>query len=378
MSAVERFIAGEDRLSAMLKAVPVFDAPTRLQSWVQESARAIEAERGPEPAYAFEPSAGVHDAVMREARAMERAQAPRRAVLWGRLGRDENAAEVLGVPVAAATATWLRQQAARHQATPAVTPPVPSRQRWWGQRLAFGAMFSLAVLAGVAGHRYWLAPAERVMDAAPQVARLEPQVMTEASAEVEAMREAPPVAADFMAQRGAEVEAGRASPANMARRRESGRYAEVAAFAPPPPPPLAAASASVSGPAADLALGEEHIRLDELASPLPAAAAKPQLLRPNQRGDMDLVRLSAPPPPPSALYPIDDPQWKALAADVFAANKMPRSQSWRLSTRNPAAAEVVALAAMLLEALPAGMSLKVEADSTVPAGFVRLAPVQAQ
>lgn len=361
MSAVERFIAGEDRLSATLKAMPAFDAPAQLLDWLQETALAIEAERRTEPAYAFEPSANLHDTVMREARAMERAQAPRRAVLWNRLGRDESAADVLGAPVAATTEAWLRQQAARHPATPPVTAPIPrpSRQRWWGQRLAFGAVFGLALLVGVVGHRYWLGPANNAADAAPQVALLEPQIVAEPPAQV--------ATAEAMEQNFAEMEAKQVPPSALARRREPEQRAGVAAFALPPPP----------APAAEPALDYDRMSAAKVAPP-PPAPAKPQLLAQNKRADMAPVRLEAERDTPSYLYPVTGPQWKRLAADVFAANKTPPSRSWRLSTNDPAAAEVVALAVMLREALHAGMSLTVEADPTVPAGSARLAPVEVQ
>jgi hypothetical protein len=121
-----------------------------------------------------------------------------------------------------------------------------------------------------------------------------------------------------------------------------------------------------------------YSRLDTVRLVPSPVAAKPQESAQNEHEEMNMARRKAAelaPAPgytPSYLYPINGPQWKRLAAEAFATDKMPSPHSWRLTTNDPAAAEVLALAAMLRQTLPAGAKLTVEADPEVPAGFARL------
>ncbi|MDR0717594.1 MAG: hypothetical protein LBF50_09290, partial [Azoarcus sp.] len=163
MNTAERFIAGEDRLSAVLRAAPLFDAPAHMAAWMHRAAHAIEDERraGREAdggVCVFEPPARLHDAVLQEAQALERAQEPRRQALRAALAREASVEEVLGAPVAAETEAWLRETWARQTPRNAARPPSTSRRVWWKPGLAFGASFTVALLAGLAAHHYWPAP----------------------------------------------------------------------------------------------------------------------------------------------------------------------------------------------------------------------------
>ncbi|MDR1855120.1 MAG: hypothetical protein LBR05_09495 [Azoarcus sp.] len=48
MDIIERFIAGEDKLSGLLKMVPFFEAPATMASWVTSVVRVVQAERQPD------------------------------------------------------------------------------------------------------------------------------------------------------------------------------------------------------------------------------------------------------------------------------------------------------------------------------------------
>lgn len=163
--AAERFIAGEDRLSALLRDVPRFEAPASLASAVATAARAVqarmaaEAERdavrtsAPPPTFGAPPT--LSDSVLREAARLQAAQAARRDVVFDQVLRGKPADDVLGAPVSAPTEAWLRTQAAQHRdgaaSTAAVAPPPPRRatavSRWWRSLGVAATAFAVAGLA---------------------------------------------------------------------------------------------------------------------------------------------------------------------------------------------------------------------------------------
>ncbi|KJK23640.1 hypothetical protein UB46_15255 [Burkholderiaceae bacterium 16] len=171
MSADERFIAGEDRLAALLREVPAFVPPASLEAAVLAAARAEQAARQmarqaaapPLPpaalparvrAYseqadyptgddelAFAPPAGLEASVMAEAARLQVAQAARRSAVLEEVRRGDAPQSVLGAPVSAAAQAWLREQASGEQA--AAKPERARRaRRWWP---------ALGVLAGTLG-----------------------------------------------------------------------------------------------------------------------------------------------------------------------------------------------------------------------------------
>ncbi|MGE8363419.1 hypothetical protein ACU4GI_37215 [Cupriavidus basilensis] len=176
MSADERFIAGEDRLAALLREVPAFVPPASLEAAVMAAARAEQAARqtarqaaAPSPsaalparvrAYAeqadnpavddelaFAPPAGLEASVMAEAARLQVAQAARRGAVLEEVRRGDAPQSVLGAPVSAAAQAWLREQAqAAQQASGEQAAAKPERarrtRRWWP---------ALGVLAGALG-----------------------------------------------------------------------------------------------------------------------------------------------------------------------------------------------------------------------------------
>lgn len=161
--AVERFIAGEDRLSALLREVPHFEPPANLATAVAAAARAVqarmaaEAERdavrrsAPPPTFAAPPT--LSDSVLREAARLQAAQAARRDVVFEQLLQGKPADDVLGAPVSAPTAAWLRTHAAQHRdetASKAVAAPARRARvvsRWWRSLGVAATAFAVAGLA---------------------------------------------------------------------------------------------------------------------------------------------------------------------------------------------------------------------------------------
>lgn len=176
MSADERFIAGEDRLAALLREVPAFVPPASLEAAVMAAARAEQAarqmtrqaaaplppaalparvraytEQADNPAVddelAFGPPAGLEASVMAEAARLQVAQAARRSAVLEEVRRGDAPQSVLGAPVSAAAQAWLREQAqAAQQASDEQAAAKPERarraRRWWP---------ALGVLAGTLG-----------------------------------------------------------------------------------------------------------------------------------------------------------------------------------------------------------------------------------
>jgi cell division septation protein DedD len=158
----DRFIAGEDALSALLKTIPPFKAPDSLASRVLQAARAAEAEyhaaqENARGTFTFKSPDSLRDAVMREAQAQERAQAPRRQAIVAALNRHEDIEDVLGAAVSPKTETWLRETWKRQEEGPQPSGPKPTRKSAGWKRWAFAAIFGVTAVAvaGLTDHRFW-------------------------------------------------------------------------------------------------------------------------------------------------------------------------------------------------------------------------------
>jgi hypothetical protein len=350
MTAIERFIAGEDRLSAVLGAVPFFDAPATLASWMNRTARSVEDERAAAAnPCVFEPSARLRDAVLQEAWALERAQTPRRQALRAALAREADIGKILGAPVAPATEAWLRDIWARQEKSPraAAPPSPPARQRpWWKPGLAFGTGLGAALLAVLA---------VRHLGNIPEI----PPLLAAADAPLIVTT---PDADDWMPpppSRPAPDENLRAAKPTAPARAASTEAVESETETPVLRQPA-------SAPLADRAQVAH-------AAPAPAPADEPL---PPQRED-DLAAAD--------IWLLGAAQWKRLATSFRHApiphadapssrNKSAPQQPWRLLVSTPEAPEALALAAFLRQSLPPGAELLIHADPAIPAGFARLAP----
>ncbi|KAI3592917.1 hypothetical protein D9X30_2654 [Cupriavidus sp. U2] len=331
--AAERFIAGEDRLSALLRDVPRFEAPASLASAVATAARAVqarmaaEAERdavrtsAPPPTFGAPPT--LSDSVLREAARLQAAQAARRDVVFDQVLRGKPADDVLGAPVSAPTEAWLRTQAAQHRdgaaSTAAVAPP-PARRatavsRWWRSLGVAATAFAVAGLAT----RIVLSQLD---DGTPMTASLSSNVVIADDAGP-ATRDEPGLAS---------APASGAAPAMAAPAAEDAQDVQTSAAAPeraapqaapvhrPTTPSLTArkAHAPSTAPAAATA---------ESTPAAPAAPAAPAIL-------------AAPPPMASAQAPTDAAPAPAPAPGVGAEARARRvPQSAYMAAPAPAPAE---------------------------------------
>lgn len=162
--AADRFIAGEDRLSALLRELTPFVAPESLGVAVGVAARALEARvaaeaeqrsatTSPPPldlTFAAPPSLSAN--VLREAARLQAAQAARRDAVFEQVRQGKEAADILGAPVGKDAQAWLRAQAEANEGTRRVAPTVqPNRanpmSRWWKSLGLAASAFAVAGLA---------------------------------------------------------------------------------------------------------------------------------------------------------------------------------------------------------------------------------------
>lgn len=163
-AAVDRFIAGEDRLSALLRDVPRFLPPESLAVAVATAARAVQARmaaeaeqtavRTPVQSLSFTPPAALSASVLREAAQLQQAQSARRDAVFDQVLQGKSVSDVLGASVSNATQDWLRMEAAqnRQQAATPATPPARSKpaahtSRWWRSLGIVASAFAVAGLA---------------------------------------------------------------------------------------------------------------------------------------------------------------------------------------------------------------------------------------
>ncbi|MEC5385223.1 hypothetical protein VVD49_05780 [Uliginosibacterium sp. H3] len=160
-SAFERFIAGEDRLAALLRTLPVYEAPPAMAARLAGLARVAQEAYPAVPQVApaalpmFEPPASLEVSFLAEAARIQAAQQPRHDAVIEQIQSGRTAAEVLGHDVTAGTAAWLesRPQRIADKATDSRKAAQQETHRWW-QRIGL-VMASVAV--GVIATNLWLA-----------------------------------------------------------------------------------------------------------------------------------------------------------------------------------------------------------------------------
>ncbi|QOT77594.1 hypothetical protein [Cupriavidus basilensis] len=267
MSADERFIAGEDRLAALLRELPAFAPPASLEASVMAAARAEQAARNaPAPlppaslparvrAYAeqaeapadddeldFTPPAGLQAAVMAQAARMQAAQATRRDAVLEEVRRGDAPQSVLGAPVSEAAQAWLREQALSARpaagAEPTAKPPRARRaRRWWPALGALAATLGIGVLSlQIVMRQLDLRHGEITLPAQAPA----PAADTAANKTAKQAEPAKPVAQ-------AAVQPAAPAPAQQAE--SAGQPASPRADAPVPPPATQAAQAVQPAPA---------------------------------------------------------------------------------------------------------------------------------
>lgn len=353
--AAERFIAGEDRLSALLRDLPRFDAPASLASAVTTAARAVqarmaaEAERdavrasAPPPTFTAPPT--LSGSVLREAARLQAAQAARRDVVFDQVLQGKPAGDVLGAPVSAPTEAWLQTQAAQHRdgaaSAAAVALPPAARatavSRWWRSLGVAAIAFAVAGLAT----RIVLSQLD---DGTPTTASLSSNVViadnagpatregpalasAPSSSAAPAIGAPPPAAAQHTQTAEAPPAAApeRAAPhAAPVRRPTTPSPTARKEHAPAPAPDPAPAFAPLPAPAAAAA---------ESMPPAPAAPAAPAILAAPPPMASAQVQTDVAPAPPSAAAPAPAPGGGAEAR----ARRVP--QSAYMAAPAPALAE---------------------------------------
>ncbi|WP_355604542.1 hypothetical protein RZV17_14730 [Xanthomonas cannabis] len=116
---VERFIAGEDGMATLLRALPTHTPPASMQAWFAQAARHADRARSAAGSGSgsaqdpgtlqFEPPASMNAVFAAAAAQAEQAQAAQRAAIQARMSDGEDAAQALGAPLHDTTRAWLQQ-----------------------------------------------------------------------------------------------------------------------------------------------------------------------------------------------------------------------------------------------------------------------------
>lgn len=105
-AAFEHFLTGKDRLSSLLNALPVHEAPEEFEHTVFEAVRAQRNADLP----IFEPPASLQISFLQEAAQIDAAQELRRNAMLAALAGGQGSEEVLGSPLSEASEAWLKTQ----------------------------------------------------------------------------------------------------------------------------------------------------------------------------------------------------------------------------------------------------------------------------
>jgi hypothetical protein len=433
VNASNRFIDGEDRLSDVLKTLPFFDAPETLKSTVLHAAQEREKQYRHQPAAPiFTPSEALKNAVLQEARAIERAQSGRREAVLKEIAQRKSVKDVLGAPVSAETESWLKQKT---NITFPAKPVIHKSSFFTRRRLGFALTFSLAILSGVMLHYFYSPHFEENFEVSyspSQTMQGKPRsVMEDETRARQHSVLAEPASSDLESSRQQEnTELNHellitTPPAIVAREK---RYNDQApqTVAPLPMAPLSSAvsssvpimeSSSIVSPEmrnnADLAAAEA-------SSPASVASSPAEIVEQRIVNDIDIVAsecadtsaFNAKPSSPSRMapataivprqpaviipldgqenarveagrdirsefditftYPVDWFQWKQLAQGFAQSPQGDEPHQWQLKARAPDDDDVQRLADILRAELPSGATLKVIADDALPDHYVRL------
>jgi len=353
MSAVDRFIAGEDKLSNLLRAIPVFEPPQTMSTWVASVARAVAAERGPAKAAPAAPEPVV--AAVAQPVAAEPSVVP------------EPVSEVSVAPVATTTFEAAPAPAAAvHSAESiAVTPPppepayvqeeeddaysVPRPNLWLRPAAICAASFVGALIFGLLVH------SGGSSKASPVGSNEEDRTAPVAKVQV-AMGEPVPVIIEAPAEPAVQAEAPLPEPV----------LAEPAPALVPVVAPAASSSATLQdmeARAAEVGIASgraaparEAVTLASAAPSESVAAAAAANANRRAKQSLDLSKEHG--------WPINAQEWNQLATTIASRQSEIAArngrQSWILLTGSPRRTlEVRDLALRLRDALPREAELKV-------------------
>ncbi|MBP0624160.1 hypothetical protein [Cupriavidus consociatus] len=359
MSAADRFIDGQDRLAALLKALPGYLPPERLAAAVQAAAHAAQHEADARRAgtLPFAAPPGLASAVLEEAARLQAAQAGRRDALLAGVVAGQPAAQALGAPVSAATRDWLAAQARSAAAAQAIEGTdhagrteqarTARARRWWR---SLGAVASVAAVAGLTTSIVLRQIDEGALQPAAEMA------VGEATAP-----DATPAAGDAPASTHEAPVAAPAKPAPPAPKASASTSAskelrlEREATPRPRVQPPAERKATPRGETP--AMPAPAPAIESLRPQAPAVAASPPM--PAYSAMAESARAPSPPPPPPS--PPAPPAAAAPRAD-FARKAAPPLAAARAPAALAAAAMVVsvqedpaAIAARMQAATPLGV-----------------------
>jgi len=205
--SVDRFIAGEDRLAGLLRALPAYEPSVAMAARFAALARVAQNAYVPASSIAtaasapmmFEAPASLEASFLTEAARIQAAQQPIHDAVIKQIQAGKPVAEVLGRDVTEATAAWLasRPQRIAAQAEPQTQKRVVSK--WWHR---FGVVMASAVF-GVVATNLWLAqrhnaPLATAMNEAPVAAPAVPaspprvELKVEPIAQISAVTKAAP------------------------------------------------------------------------------------------------------------------------------------------------------------------------------------------
>ncbi|MDQ8021819.1 MAG: hypothetical protein REI94_08275 [Moraxellaceae bacterium] len=333
-TSFERFLRGEDGLSALLRELPTFEPPAQMAEDFAQAARVAQASHdAPSAALAvdilsFEPPAGMQADFARMAAKLQAEQAPRREAVIAQLARGDDAAEVLGGDISARTRDWLDRQQAAKAERPAVTPAHKPRFRWLP---GLGLAASAALVAGVATQ--WLMRGEAPVDT---VALNEAAPAAPSPLAIEAAKPTPPII-ERAAHPDAPIARNQSAEASATSARDRQAYAEREEASraraqdeqkrvAPQPEVLADATKSREEVAAS-AFAERRLAA---SAPAPAAAPVPPQAPPPPAVIAEVPaaepvqeRLAAAPPPPAVPAAKAAPMRARATADAAVASSAP-------------------------------------------------------
>ncbi|SOZ37493.1 hypothetical protein [Cupriavidus neocaledonicus] len=370
--AADRFIAGEDRLAALLKALPAYPVPATLEASVLAAARAAQQDaarqqRGAE-ALPFAAPPALAAAVLEEAARVQAAQAARRDAVLARVAAGAAAEDVLGVRLGPDAAAWLRAQAAdstRNAAPPSTmesSTHAARARRWWR---SLGLVAGVAAVAGLTtsivlrqiddgalmpvGTAEMAATEMAAPAPAPAVSTAPSPPLPETATGAPSPRPAPPAAK-------AAPPAARPAPGTGATRSVP-REPALDSQAPAQASPAAPAIAAVPQAPADVAIAEAA----------PSAPAAPSAYA---RKAAPAAMAARAPAAASALTVSTQDDPAAIAARLGTAAPL------RLWAAEPDHVEIREWAQRLWQAMPAGqrppVPVAVQADATLAPGQVRI------
>ncbi|AQV93405.1 hypothetical protein BJN34_05795 [Cupriavidus necator] len=394
MSAADRFIAGEDRLSALLRALPAYAPSDALAASVHAAARAAQQEadlrRASAAGLPFPAPPTLAAAVLEEASRLQAAQAARRDAVLARVGSGEAAENILGAPVSPAASEWLQAQAtasAQETARKAAQQAAQSRltraaraRRWWR---SLGLVASVAAVAGLTtsivlrqiDDGALLPVTTSEMSASPPAPSTEPSPAPSPETAAAAPANPPPPAAKAVPPARREARRAPASedkprssmPAERSAPREFIMDSQAPAQASLAPSPAAPAIAAAQSAPADAVMAEAA----PAPPPLPAPAAQAGFAR------------KAAPPAMAARAPAAVAA-SAVHAMTVSTQDDPAIMATRLGTGTPLRlwaaepdnAEIREWAERLWQSMPAGqrppVPYAVQADRTLAPGQMRI------